>query len=150
MNRNWILASLIGGGIDGRSDKDQNLPGVYITQSRKLLNPIKYPEFYRKFEKLLRADREAALGEAVAFSLLKTYFRAKPEPADVPGTGGADFVCLKGTPAEFVVEVTYADEMSQLQVALGDPSFDQWSRARDYTQELRKKERCVSRADEDA
>ena len=31
-----------------------------------------------------------------------------------------------------------ADEMWRLQLALGDPTFDQLSRARDYTQELRK------------
>ena len=31
-----------------------------------------------------------------------------------------------------------ADEMWQLQAALGDPTFDQLSRARGYTQELRK------------
>jgi hypothetical protein len=31
-----------------------------------------------------------------------------------------------------------ADEMWQLEVALGDPTFDQLSRAREYTQELRK------------
>jgi hypothetical protein len=30
-----------------------------------------------------------------------------------------------------------SDEMWQLQVALGDPTFDQLSRAREYTQELR-------------
>jgi hypothetical protein len=52
-----------------------------------------------------------------------------------------------------------ADEMWQLQIALGDPTFDQLSRARDYTQELRtsntdalarEKERCVPDADEGA
>ena len=59
---------------------------------------IKHPDHHQKFVKLLAADREAAFGEAVVFSLLKTYFRVRPEPADVPGTGGVDFVCFKGEP----------------------------------------------------
>jgi hypothetical protein len=67
---------------------------------------IKHPDHHQKFVKLLAADREAAFGEAVVFSLLKTYFRVRPEPADVPGTGGVDFVCFKGGAEEFVVEVT--------------------------------------------
>ena len=40
----------------------------------------------------MNADPDAAFGEAAVFSLLRTYFRLKPEPADAPGTGGADFV----------------------------------------------------------
>jgi hypothetical protein len=65
-----------------------------------------YPAYYEKFVNLLRADREAAMGEATVFCLLRTYFRAEPEPADEPGKGGVDFVCRRGTPDEFVVEVT--------------------------------------------
>ena len=65
-----------------------------------------HPAYYDKFVRLVKADREAAMGEATVFSLLRTYFRAEPQPADEPGKGGVDFVCRKGTPNEFVVEVT--------------------------------------------
>jgi hypothetical protein len=67
---------------------------------------VKHPTYHEKFENLLNSDREAALGEAAVFSLLKTYFRVHPEPADEPGTGGVDFVCRKDTAEMFVVEVT--------------------------------------------
>jgi hypothetical protein len=66
----------------------------------------RHPNYAAKFEAILAADREAALGEAAIFSLLRTYFRADPEPADEPGIGGVDFICRRGTVNEFVVEVT--------------------------------------------
>ena len=66
---------------------------------------LHYSHYDEKFQRLRRSDPEAAAGEATLFSLLKTYFRASPEPADEPGTGGVDFICHRNGD-EFVVEVT--------------------------------------------
>jgi hypothetical protein len=117
MNRNLLLASLIGGGLVGgaiwyRRQKRRNTAwSVYnslteVAQGHAEYLLVKHPTYHEKFENLLNSDREAALGEAAVFSLLKTYFRVHPEPADEPGTGGVDFVCRKDTAEMFVVEVT--------------------------------------------
>ena len=45
-----------------------------------------YPTHHGKFQRLVHADLEAAMGEAAVFSMLRTYFRANPEPQDEPGT----------------------------------------------------------------
>jgi hypothetical protein len=117
MNRNWLLAGLVGGSLFGaamwhRRRKRRELAWSVnnsieeVVQAHAEYLSLNHPAFSSKFEKLLLADREAAIGEATVFSLLKTYFRARPEPADVPGTGGVDFICHRGRPEEFVVEVT--------------------------------------------
>jgi len=117
MNRNWLLASLIGGSLVGgaiwyqrkrrrESAWSVNNSLAEVAQAHAEYLRVKHPNHHQKFEMLLNADREAALGEAAVFSLLKTYFRVRPEPADEPGTGGVDFICRKGSPEEFVVEVT--------------------------------------------
>jgi hypothetical protein len=117
MNRNLLLASLIGGGLVGgaiwyRRQKRRNTAwSIYnslaeVAQAHAEYLRVKHPTYHEKFENLLNSDREAALGEAAVFSLLKTYFRVHPEPADEPGTGGVDFVCRKDTAEMFVVEVT--------------------------------------------
>ncbi len=66
---------------------------------------LKHPADYAKFVKLHRSDSEAATGEAILFAMMKVYFRANPEPADHPGTGGTDIICHKNR-EDFVVEVT--------------------------------------------
>ncbi|HTB92678.1 MAG TPA: hypothetical protein VK728_07590 [Candidatus Sulfotelmatobacter sp.] len=117
MSRNWVLAVLIGGSLFGgaiwyrrkkRRDSAWSIDNSLeeVAQAHAEYLRARHPAFHQKFANLLIADREAALGEAAVFSLLKTYFRVRPEPADVPGTGGVDFVCHKGSPEEFVVEVT--------------------------------------------
>lgn len=117
MTKNSLLAilagaSLVGAGIWFLRKKRRYITwDVYnslaeVAQAYAEYLRIKHPSYHKKFETLLTVDREAALGEAVIFSLLKTYFHASPQPLDEPGTGGVDFVCHKGRPEEFVVEVT--------------------------------------------
>ncbi len=117
MSRNGVLAVLIGGSLVAgviwfRRKKHRESAWTLedsldeVAQAHAKFLHTKHPTHYPKFNNLLNADREAAFGEAAVFSLLKTYFRVRPEPADVPGTGGVDFVCQKGKPEEFVVEVT--------------------------------------------
>ena len=118
MKRTWLLASLIGGLVGvaiwhRRKKRNADAAGWSVNNSLEELiqSHAKYlraehPVYYDKFVLLVKADLEAAIGEATVFSLLRTYFRAEPQPADEPGKGGADFVCRKGTPDEFVVEVT--------------------------------------------
>jgi hypothetical protein len=117
MNRNWLLAGLIGGSLFGavmwhRRKKRRELAWSVDNSIEDVLQAhgeylsLLHPDFSSKFDELLLADREAAIGEAAVFSLLKTYFRARPEPADVPGTGGVDFICHRAKPEQFVVEVT--------------------------------------------
>jgi len=111
------MAALIGGGLIGavawRHRKNRrdlvwsvgdSLSEVIKAHADYLL--VKHPTYHDKFQKLRHADPEAAMGEAVVFSVLKTYFRAEPEPADEPGTGGVDFICRKDKDDAFVVEVT--------------------------------------------
>jgi len=118
MKRNWLLASLIGG-LAGvaiwHRRKKRRAAAVCWTVNNSLEEVLQahaeylraeHPAYYDKFVSLVKADREAAMGEATVFSLLRTYFRAEPQPADEPGKGGVDFVCRKGTPDKFVVEVT--------------------------------------------
>lgn len=117
MSKNRLLAILIGAGLVGgaiwywKKRRRDSAWSVYnslaeVGQAHAEYLRIKHPTYYKKFKKLLAADSEAALGEAVVFSLLRTYFRCSPQPADEPGTGGVDFVCYKDRPEEFVVEVT--------------------------------------------
>ncbi len=117
MTRNCLMAGLIGGGLIatvayhfGRRRPDviwnvgDSLSRIAEAHSDYLL--LKHPAFHHKFQRLLEADPEAATAEAAVFSILKTYFRAEPEPADEPGTGGVDFVCRKDEEDMCVVEVT--------------------------------------------
>ena len=60
--------------------------------------------------------------------------RNKPSGRDWARQLGVSHTWLQKLVREFEQD---ADEMWQLQVALGDPTFDQLSRARAYTQELR-------------
>jgi len=107
-----IGASLIGWGIWYRKRKRRDLAWSVdnsleeVAQAHSEYLRTNHPKYHKKYEALLTADREAALGEAAVFSLLKTYFRVRPQPADEPGTGGVDFLCNKGRREEFVVEVT--------------------------------------------
>ncbi len=118
MKRKWLLASaigcLVGVAIWARRKKRREALAYWsvnnslddVIQAHAKYLRAEHPAYYDKFVCLVKADREAAIGEATVFSLLRTYFRAEPQPADEPGRGGVDFVCRKGTPAEFVVEVT--------------------------------------------
>src|ERR1700692_1609038 len=118
MKRKWLLASLIGGlagvAIWHRRKKRRAAAARWsvnnsleeVLQAHADYLRAEHPAYYDKFVSLVKADREAAMGEATVFSLLRTYFRAEPQPADEPGKGGVDFLCRKGTPDEFVVEVT--------------------------------------------
>lgn len=69
----------------------------------------KFPEHFRKFQNTLNANLEAAIGEIVIFDLLRQS-RLKPQPSDIPGTGGADFICSPEGREQFVVEVTAVGE----------------------------------------
>ena len=117
MRKSWFIAcAIVGAGIGieilRRKKKrreiawsvDNTLDDIVRAHIAYLYN--RHPKYGLKFETILAADREAALGEAAIFSLLKTYLRVDPEPADEPGTGGVDFICRRGTDNEFVVEVT--------------------------------------------
>jgi hypothetical protein len=117
MTRKWLKAGLIGCGLVGavawshrRKRRDfvwsvgDSLSNIVKAHAEYLL--VKHPTYYDKFQRLRDADLEAAMGEAAVFSMLKTYFRAEPEPADEPGTGGVDFICRKDKDDAFVVEVT--------------------------------------------
>jgi hypothetical protein len=117
VNRNWLTAALIGGGLLGAAachycrkrhefvwSVGDSLLELVKAHADYLL--VKYPAYHSKFQSLLDADPEAAMGEAAVFSMLKTYFRARPEPGDEPGTGGVDFICRNGKDDMFVVEVT--------------------------------------------
>lgn len=117
MRRNTLWGALVGAGLVGGAlwywrrkrrisswTLDNTLDDVVQAHAEYLRRT--HHAYHQKFATLLMADREAAFGEAVVYSLLKTYFRARPEPADVPGKGGADFICHKGSAEEFVVEVT--------------------------------------------
>jgi hypothetical protein len=118
MKRKWLLASIIGGlaglAIWHRRKKRRTAADCWsvnnslddVVQAHAEYLHSEHPAYYDKFMLLVKADLEAAMGEATVFSLLRTYFRAGPQPADEPGRGGVDFVCKKGTPDEFVVEVT--------------------------------------------
>jgi hypothetical protein len=79
----------------------------------------KNPESLPSFVQRRASDPEAALAEAVVFSMLQG-FRVRPEINDKPGTGGADFICSAsgGSPfallrppspeSQFIVEATQA------------------------------------------
>ncbi len=67
---------------------------------------VRHPDHHKKFVQLLGADSQAAMAEAAVFALLKNNFRLRPEPSDIPGTGGIDFICRPPNTAEFSVEVT--------------------------------------------
>ena len=80
----------------------------------------KNPESLPSFVQRRASDPEAALAEAVVFSMLQG-FRVRPEINDKPGTGGADFICSAsgGSPfallrppspeSQFIVEATSLD-----------------------------------------
>jgi hypothetical protein len=117
MTRKWLIAGLVGCGLVGaaawshrKKRRDvvwsvgDSLSEIVKAHGDYLL--VKHPAYYDKFQNLVHADPEAAMGEAAVFSILRTYFRAEPEPADEPGTGGVDFICRKNQDDAFVVEVT--------------------------------------------
>jgi hypothetical protein len=81
---------------------------------------VKNPDSRPSFVLRRASDPEAALAEAVVFSILQG-FRVRPEINDKPGTGGADFICsasgggifafLKppSPESQFIVEATSLD-----------------------------------------
>jgi hypothetical protein len=118
MRRKWLLASIIGGlaGLAIWHQRKKRRAAADCWSVNNSLDDViqahaeylyaEHPAYYEKFVRLVKADLDAAMGEATVFSVLRTYFRAEPQPADEPGKGGVDFVCRKGTRDEFVVEVT--------------------------------------------
>jgi hypothetical protein len=82
-----------------------------------------YPESLPMFKRRLNDDKEAATAEAIVFGVLQNL-HARPEVNELPGTGGADFLCAAtgGSPifalrepdpsSRFVVEVTSLDSAS--------------------------------------
>jgi len=66
---------------------------------------VRAPDHRLAFVQRLRNDPEAAHAEAVTFSVLRVKHK-NPEPAEVVGTGGVDFLCHPRKRTAFVVEVT--------------------------------------------
>ncbi len=65
----------------------------------------RYPRLHRQFQKRRRDNHEAALAEAVIFSILQQCC-VKPEIADQLNKGGPDFRCTGIRGAQFMVEAT--------------------------------------------
>ena len=66
---------------------------------------VKAPAHLKSFRDRLNIDPLAARAEALTFNFLRMT-RKNPEPGEILGKGGADFICRPTTKPEFVVEVT--------------------------------------------
>jgi hypothetical protein len=82
---------------------DWSLDGVvkaYITWLE-----VKAPDHLKAFVKRLHDDPEAAHAEAVTFNMLRMAHK-NPEPGEILGKGGVDFICKPSKESAFAVEVT--------------------------------------------
>lgn len=62
-------------------------------------------KLYARFQQMRRNAPESALAEALVFRALQAC-KVNPAVVDKPGKGGPDFLCLAGTPQQFMVEAT--------------------------------------------
>ena len=69
------------------------------------LRTLKRKGLWEQFQKRRRDAPESAKAEAVVFRILQ-YCGADPEVADMPKSGGLDFLCFKDKPGRFLVEAT--------------------------------------------
>ena len=106
----------------------------------------KFPEHFKKFQRTLTGNLEAAIGEIVIFDFLRQS-RLKPELSDTPGTGGADFICNPEGREQFVVEVTaFGEDTVERQTGIPKEGFEGFSGYRMMTPALRT--RISSKADQ--
>jgi hypothetical protein len=109
------------------------MPSYESSSIRNLIKAVSSPRWHRP--RPWRSNEEAKMVRRFVFQWLTCRDRNKPSGRDWARQLGISHTWLQRLVREFQQD---ADEMWQLQVALGDPTFDQLSRARDYTQELRK------------
>ena len=109
---------------------------------RNLLKAVSSPNWHRP--RPWRSDEEAEMIRRYAFWWFTSRDRNKPSGRNWARQLGISHTWLQRLVREFKQKQN-ADEMWRLQIALGDPKFDQLSRARDYTQELRKEGRVRPR-----
>lgn len=107
---------------------------------RNLLKAVSSPNWHRP--RPWRSKEEADMVRRFTFWWFTCRDRNKPSGRDWARQLGISHTWVQKLVREFKQD---ADEMWQLQVALGDPTFDQLSRARDYTQELRREGEVRSR-----